>query len=503
MTGVDLGVEEPWELPEGWAWSRIDHVTEKVATIDPRQSLTDDTFDYVDLGAIGPTGLIEPTRLLGRDAPTRARQLISPGDTLYSCVRVYLGNIVFFASGIENSVASTAFCVLRPTEAIDPRFLHHFVRSDRFRQWMIPLQRGNSPPAVVDSDVKSQPLPLPPLAEQRRIVARIDALFAEIAEGEAALARARAALETFRRALLKAAVTGELTREWREREADRDGAGSELMRIRAERAMASGSRRRGRKGAVTEPIVPTDLPDLPKGWLWASLDDMLLGIEAGLNVSAEGRPPRPDEIGIVKISAVTWGEFDETASKTLPPDFEFDERNEIRVGDFLFSRANTLELVGAPVIVEAIGRRLLLSDKVLRFRLATGCDRWVELVLKSSLGRRQIEALATGAQLSMRNISQDSIRSISIPLPPPAETAEILRRVSDTLAAQADTLALLDAEAADAARLRQSVLKAAFEGRLVPQDPTDEPARAMLERLAAKPAAIAPRRRGRPKRTER
>jgi type I restriction enzyme S subunit len=108
--------------------------------------------------------------------------------------------------------------------------------------------------------------------------------------------------------------------------------------------------------------------------------------------------------------------------------------------------------------------------------------------------RSQLVAAAYGAGKPGLNL--DNIRDVSIAIPPPAEAAEILRRVSDALAASADTLALLDAEAAeaaDAARLRQSVFKAAFEGRLVPQDPADEPASALLARLRA-----APEQRGKP-----
>ena len=93
-------------------------------------------------------------------------------------------------------------------------------------------------------------------------------------------------------------------------------------------------------------------------------------------------------------------------------------------------------------------------------------------------------------------MSLSKISSVPVPIPPPAEAAEILRRVSDALAAAADTLALLDAEAADAARLRQSILKAAFEGRLVLQDPADEPASALLARMKAT-RSTAPAKRGR------
>jgi type I restriction enzyme, S subunit len=84
-------------------------------------------------------------------------------------------------------------------------------------------------------------------------------------------------------------------------------------------------------------------------------------------------------------------------------------------------------------------------------------------------------------------LSGESLKATPIPIPPLAEAVEILRRISDALSAAADTLALLDAEAADAARLKQSILKAAFEGRLVLQDPADEPASALLARIAAHP----------------
>jgi type I restriction enzyme S subunit len=98
---------------------------------------------------------------------------------------------------------------------------------------------------------------------------------------------------------------------------------------------------------------------------------------------------------------------------------------------------------------------------------------------------------------NLASISLSKISMLPVPIPPPLEAAEILRRVSEALAASADTLAMLDAEAADAARLKQSILKAAFEGRLVPQDPTDEPASAILTRLKANSSTATPARRGR------
>jgi type I restriction enzyme S subunit len=108
---------------------------------------------------------------------------------------------------------------------------------------------------------------------------------------------------------------------------------------------------------------------------------------------------------LVKISAVTWGRFNEAESKTLFTDEGLDQRSRICKGDLLISRANTLELVGAPVIVHAVTKNLYLSDKVLRLELPDALKAWVLVCLKTRSGRKQIEALATGNQLSMRNIS--------------------------------------------------------------------------------------------------
>lgn len=208
------------------------------------------------------------------------------------------------------------------------------------------------------------------------------------------------------------------------------------------------------------------MSELPKGWDYCHLGDLLSHIQAGKSVKCDERQPEGQEPGLVKISAVTWGTFDETESKTLFTDERLDQRNKIRPGDLLISRANTLELVGAPVIVGSITKNLYLSDKVLRLELDEGLRPWVLTCLKSASGRHQIEEMATGNQLSMRNISQDALRSIEIPLPPLREQARIASAL-DGLLAQVDTLkARLDALPPMIKRFRQAVLNAATTGQL-------------------------------------
>lgn len=211
-------------------------------------------------------------------APSRARQLVKLDDTLFSGVRVYLKNIALVDDAHDGAIASTAFCVLRPNAAVDPRYLYFFANSQKFISDLLPLQRGNSPPAVLDSDIKARSIPIAPLNEQWRIVARIDELFAEIDEGEDALQRARQGLDTWRRALLKAAVTGELTRDWREANRPAETGADLLARIQAERQVSA---QRSRRSTGPGTLNANSLQVLPDGWAWATLGDCISHLTSG------------------------------------------------------------------------------------------------------------------------------------------------------------------------------------------------------------------------------
>jgi type I restriction enzyme S subunit len=211
------------------------------------------------------------------------------------------------------------------------------------------------------------------------------------------------------------------------------------------------------------------------------MGDLLTAIEAGKSFKCDERPPNGDEVGVVKVSAVTWGTFDELASKTCTEPERIDKRFFIRPGDFLFSRANTIQLVGACVIVRDVSRRLMLSDKILRFQFRNVTPEWVLYVLRSEWGRSEIERLATGNQESMRNIGQDRIRAMRFPLPPLAEQRRIVSAVELQVTRLDTAEAIIRKAAARAGRLRQSILNRAVEGRLVPQDFDDGPAEVLLQ----------------------
>ena len=205
---------------------------------------------------------------------------------------------------------------------------------------------------------------------------------------------------------------------------------------------------------------------LPSGWAETQLGSLIERVEAGLNVKCEERPPRGTERGLVKISAVTWGRFNEEQSKTLPVDMAVSANAQIQTGDLLFSRANTIELVGATVLVEEIEKCLYLSDKVLRLVVPAETKRWINYAMKTAVVRKSIQDASSGNQLSMRNISQEKLRQIPIPLAPLPEQKRIADKLDSVLARVDACRDRLDRLPALLKRFRQSILAAATSGRL-------------------------------------
>jgi type I restriction enzyme S subunit len=209
--------EELYDLPKGWVWVKLEDVVETVENINPSIN-PEQEFIYLDIASIDNSlqKITQPKTYLGENAPSRARQLVKAGDILFSTVRTYLKNIAVVPDIYHNQIASTGFCVIRSHKEISQKFIFLITQNDNFLEPLNQLQRGTSYPAVRDSDVFTQNIPLPPLAEQHRIVAKIEELFTQLDAGVELLKKVKAKLKRYRQAVLKAAVEGNLTKEWRE-----------------------------------------------------------------------------------------------------------------------------------------------------------------------------------------------------------------------------------------------------------------------------------------------
>ena len=177
-------------LPVGWVETTIGEIVDPIETDDPTRS-PQHVFRYVDIGSIDNSRfqIAEPKEILGRDAPSRARRKIKAYDVLFSTVRPYLKNIAQVPVSLDGEFTSTGICVLRATEAVEPGYLFRRVISQNFIDEMTHASDGTMYPAIADRDVFDATIALPPLAEQRRIVAKLDALTARLARARAELDR--------------------------------------------------------------------------------------------------------------------------------------------------------------------------------------------------------------------------------------------------------------------------------------------------------------------------
>ena len=274
------------DLPAGWATTTLADICLPVNKVTPGKT-PDNPFTYLDISSIDNAThcIVSPKVYLGADAPSRARQEARHGNTLFSTVRTYLKNVAMVPPKYDGEVASTGFCVLNPANDADYRFIFYFVLNDEFIDKLNPLQRGTSYPAVRDGDVLSQEVPLPPLAEQHRIVAEIETQFTRLDASVAALRRARANLKRYRASVLKAACEGRLVPTEaelaRSEGRDYEPAGVLLERILSERRARWESPEKPR-GKYKEPSAPdaSDLPELPDGWVWAAVNQVA-SVESG------------------------------------------------------------------------------------------------------------------------------------------------------------------------------------------------------------------------------
>jgi type I restriction enzyme S subunit len=210
------------------------------------------------------------------------------------------------------------------------------------------------------------------------------------------------------------------------------------------------------------------------------------------------KPTDPVTVPYLRVANVQRGHVDLSKVKSITVERASAEKLRLIAGDLLLNEGGDRDKIGRGWVWDGTVPDMIHQNHVFRVRLHNdSLNPFFVSHYANEVGRRFF--IEGGKQTTnLASISLSKISMLPVPIPPPAEAAEILRRVSDALAAAADVLGVFDAEAADAARLKQSILKAAFEGRLVAQDAADESATALLARLAAKtPAARASRVRAR------
>ena len=497
-------------LPVGWTYSSIGEVTLPVLKIDPKSD-QDREFDYIDISSIDNTmhviGSVKQYRL--RDAPSRARQIVRAGDVLFATVRPYLRNIARVPNNYDRQIASTGFSVLRPAEGVCPDFLYYKAISREMVNELSGLQYGVSYPAVKDNQVRDQPLWLPPTEEQHRIVTKIEKLFSALDKGVECLKTARSQLNVYRQAVLKHAFEGKLTEQWREENKDKLERPEQLLaRIKQERVAryeaqledwktaVKGWEAKGKPGKKpTKPKPANDqsiakedrecLLNLPNGWAW-------IGLAQLFSTSPQNGVYKPaSEYGsgtqIIRIDDFYDGQLiRRTGFKKLRLSNEEIEKYKVRNLDLIINRVNSIEFLGKCALVDSLTEDTVFESNIMKCCVIEDVisKSYVAAYLASHEGRNRLCENAKHA-VNQASINQTDVGNTLVPITSIEEQLLIVKKTEQKLS-QADALIFqIEGHLKKAEALRQSTLKRAFSGQLVAQDPGDEPASFLLDRIKA------------------
>ena len=417
-------------------------------------------FTYIDISSIDNKlkRIVEPKRLPASAAPSRAKQRLQPGDVLVSMTRPNLNAVAIVSPDLEGAVGSTGFHVLRAVEGIESRWLLYAVQTHAFVDAMASLVQGALYPAVRPKDIRAFGIEAPSLDEQRLIVAEIEKQFSRLDEAVANLKRVKANLKRYKASVLKAAVDGKLTEDWRKQHPDVEPASKLLERILAERRA-----KWNRAGNYKEPAVTdtTGLPLLPNNWKWASLDQLLLNITDG-----DHQPPPQTDSGVpfLVIGNVRSGklEFEDTRFVSRQYADAVDVFRKPTRGDILYT------LVGSFGIALRVDtdREFCIQRHIGVFRShKLSPTSYLVHVLNSLLAFSQAIDVATGT--AQKTVPLAGLRRFAIPLAPLAEQQQIVVEVERRLSVIEELEAAIQANLTRADRLRQSVLRQAFDGKLI------------------------------------
>lgn len=218
MSQSAVSLSEAKPLPLGWQLVSLGEVCDQADTRDPR-ILPDSPFRYIDISSIDSTlkRIIEARIIVGKDAPSRARQVVKTNDVLVATTRPNLNAVALIPTELDDQICSTGFCVLRPATMLDPVFLFFWVQARDFVKILSGEVSGLLYPAVIDNQVRSMYIPLPPLPEQKRIAAKLQELMAEVEHARTACEAQLEAAKALPSAYLRQVFETEEAKKWRMR----------------------------------------------------------------------------------------------------------------------------------------------------------------------------------------------------------------------------------------------------------------------------------------------
>ena len=452
-------------LPKGWVWTRVGEVSELILGQSPPSS----TYNEDRKGIPFYQGKLE----FGDIYPSPRKWCSSPkkiaekNDILIS-VRAPVGptNIC-----TEKSCIGRGLAAIRTMDGIKSLFVLYLIRA--YENNIAKLGTGTTFKAITGNLLKNFKIPLPPLPEQHRIVNKIEELFTKLDAGVDALKKIKIQLKRYRQAVLKNAFEGKITQKWREaHKGELEPASVLLEKIKEQRKKES-------KGKFKElpPIDTSELPELPEGWMWTRVGEISIKIHYGYTASAKENNVGPKLLRITDIqnNSVNWN----SVPYCKINNFER-EKYLLNVGDLVFARTGAT--VGKSYLLKGNVPEAVFASYLIRTIINNSISKkYVFQFFQSNFYWDQIQKAKVG--IGQPNVNAQLLSRLLIPLPPLLEQHQIVAEIERRLSVADQLEKVVEQSLKQAERLRQSILKQAFEGKLVPQDPTDEPAEKLLERI--------------------
>ncbi len=489
-------------LPKGWAKVVLDDVVEvrdferePINSTERNERLAGksqaDLFPYY--GATGQVGWIDGFRsdgeqvLLGEDGapfldPNRDKAYIVDG-------RYWVNNHAHVLRGIEG--------------LMDNRVLAFQLNMTDYQHFVT----GSTRLKLTSAAMKRIPLLVPPAAEQTRIVETLEALLSDLDAGVAELKAAQRKLARYRQSLLKAAVDGTLTAGWRADKAKPQEPAADLLQriLRERRARWEDKQRakfaaqgkpppKGWQAKYPEPAAPdvTGLPALPEGWMWASVEQIASDQPYALAIGPFGSnlivsDYRGEGVPLVFVRNIRNRLYGGDATKFVSAQkAEELKAHQVSAGDVLVTKMG--EPPGDADVYPAGQPDAVITADCIKVRTQAGLmlSEYLAAAINSPMGASQIKPMTQG--VAQKKISLGRFSTFAVPLPPLEEQRAILDQLDTALAACDAQQAAIAHGLKQAAAQRRNLLKTAFAGQLVPQDPGDEPASALLARIRASKA---------------
>jgi type I restriction enzyme S subunit len=494
--------ETPQSLPPGWAWTTLGDIADLVGGGTPSRENPD--YFTGEIVWLTPTEIPKDCIAIMVDSRERITKIalkessarLLPKGAVLMTSRATIGYVAIAGTEVTTNQGFASFIC---SDGIFNGYLAYWLWAQREK--FIEQATGTTFKEITKSKLRPIELPLAPLPEQRRIVAKIEELFTRLDAGVKALKRVQAALKRYKASVLKAACEGRLVRARRDapqQPAD-EPADKLLARILAERRAKWEADQRARKGAsrrtptkakYEEPPPPdTDgLPELPVGWVWATIEQLA---DEGRNSITDGpfgsklKTEHYTELGprVIRLQNIGDGEFRDEYAHISERHFQSLRKHEVFAGDLVIAGLGE-SLPRSCIVPDFVGPAIVKADCI-RFKPhpKLAINRYLNAALNSEVAKKSALLIVHG--IGRPRMNQQEIKALPIPLPPLSEQRRITAEVERRLSVVAELEKTVTDNLARAGRLRQAILHRAFTGRLVPQDPNDEPAGKLLERIRA------------------